>query len=143
MATYTEYHFVGSDFSGRGVRLRELSTPEVRKLSEIAAAEASQRKDVDPDERRALMRAAELEAAIQYQLVAFTAKPVDEAQLEDPATEWVKSNPADIACGDIDLGAYFGPKDIALMIGIYTSKHEVVKSEMDAIVGKARRVSAD
>lgn len=129
-----QIHLKGKGFSGRGVRYRELDPIEVennlKAAGKIVGAEAT------PLE----LKKTEWRNGAKAMLVEFS-EPCEDLFAVDAEgkskVKWRKVTPDVLE----DFGAYFKTKDLAILEHIYRENHEVLQSEVEAIVGKAQPVS--
>ncbi len=124
----TQYHLTGKGFSGRAVRVRELTTSEVEENLTQAA------KFVSSDASLLELKKVEWRNGVK-RFVESVTEPTT-----DPMTaKWKK-----VSCMDLeDLGKYFKAKDQLALEAIYREFHEVVPSELEAITGKALPVASE
>jgi len=125
MGTHIELHLTGAGHSGKGVRLRDLTEPQLSTILESASNDAG----VDATALK-LMRA-EQKFGAQSCLVAVTAAPV--TSLTDASIVWEPP--------DYDR-AQLTTRDWELLKKVYARRHFASNDEVDAILGKAREVPA-
>jgi hypothetical protein len=126
--------------SGRGVRLRALTPTQVDALLERAATL------VGKDATVLDVKLAEWREGVKEMLVAVTKAGAltDPNALQDPATAWEPLDTRKIETVDgWGMDALFTARDMNFLIEVYKRFHEVTKDEIEAIVGKAVKVSAD
>lgn len=122
--TGSQYHLKGKGFSGRAVRLKELSP------SEVEANLTSTAKTLSGDASIIELKKSEWRNGVKLMIVSFT------EPCEDPFAEGVKWRKATGGMLE-DLGEYFKAKDVLALEAVYREFHEVIPSELEAITGKA------
>ncbi len=138
MSELVEYALVGKGFSGRGVRLRVLEPDErdeiVERSAQEAGAEATNIQFSNLVLKNCLCR-------MVQQVTKETGLP--DAEKVHAAT-WVDVSERQLA-GEkgSNLNSFFNAKDQDVLGRIYKEAHEATKAEIDAIMGKAVRVSTD
>lgn len=128
----TQYHLKGKGFSGRAVRVRELDPLEAEDNLK-AAGKLLVGQDAGPAAMLELKKT-EWRNGIKLMISEFT------DPCEDPMAEGVKWKKVGAGMLD-DMGAYFTTKDVQVLEAIYRDMHEIMPSELDAIMGKALPVS--
>ena len=124
-----QMHLKGKGFSGRGVRVRDLTSD-----------------DVDENMIQATKLLSSEPTALEYQkivwrgavkrMVAEITEPCADLFAED--VKWRKATPEMLE----NLSELFTAKDVTLLQAYYRDTYEVVPSEVEDIVGKAVPVSA-
>lgn len=123
-----QYHLRGKGFSGRAVRVRELDPIEVEDNLKAAAKIVGEGGDAIE------IKKTEWRNGVKLMVTEFS-DPCEDPMAPD--VKWRK-----VAAGMLDdLGTYFKAKDVAVLEAIYRENHEVLQSEVEAIVGKALPVS--
>lgn len=129
--------------TGRGVRFRELTAPEVDGLA-VEAIKAINNKDATVAE----FRVAETREGIVRMLCAVTKKGgLTKATIRElRPTDWQQLTQADLMNPNGDLAyekLFSNSKDHAVLGAIFAQYHKVSQSELDAIVGEVLTVSVD
>lgn len=131
MSTITQYHLVGKGFSGRAVRVREL-TPIEAEENLTAAAKLSS--GVSESTQILELKKVEWRNGVKLMITEFT------DPCADPLAEGVKWRKVTPGLLD-DIGAFFTAKDVGALEAVFRQMHEVTPAELEAITGKALPVS--
>ncbi len=124
----TQFHLTGKGYSGRAVRVRELSPEEVEENLTNAAKLAGEEATIIQ------LKKLEWRKGSQSCLVEFS------EVCTDPMAEglkWIKVTQSHLD----NFGKYFKAKDQLSLEAIYRENHEVTQSELDEITKKGLPVA--
>lgn len=141
---YIQIVLAAKGCSGRGVRLRLLSPGEHDEVV-LRGAQMAQ-----PDGPAAVVRASQQIAQIREALLAMLCEVTVQTGFTGPddlrkeGVTWHKLTSQELQSeGPWSYDALFNSKEDSILGVVYSSNHAVTKEEIDDIVGKQVRVSAD
>ena len=119
-----QYHLLGRGFSGRAVRVQPLD-PIESENNLLAAAKLA-----GPEAQPLEFKKIEWRNGVKLFITEYSEACTDPTK---PEVKWKK-----VKAGDLDdVGTVFTSKDIQALEAIFRDYHEVMPSEIDAIMGKA------
>lgn len=129
-------HLVGVGFSGRAVKLRQLTPSEKDDVYMSAATQAG-----EDGKKFAFIRARE---GVTKMLVAVT-EPGLQTDEDVAGAKWSRLSVADLQnpAGPMYYDTLFTAKDDDVMCARFRRNHEATQGEVDAIMGKAIEVQED
>jgi hypothetical protein len=129
----SQLHLAGENHSWRGVRIRDLSTPERRQVENDAA------KLVGEEGSLMQLRNETLSQALFRMVVEVTKEPV---QSLGNGEQWVRTPLASLAIpGEWDR--LFTARDTQALERIYNKRHEMSPTEVDLLAGKLLPVATE
>jgi hypothetical protein len=129
----SQLHLAGENHSWRGVRIRDLTTPQRRKVENDAA------KLVGQDGSLMELRNETLAQALLLMVVEVTADPVETLNGQ---AKWVKTPLASLSQpGEWDR--LFTARDTQALERIYNQRHEMSLTEVELLSGKLLPVASE
>lgn len=123
-----QYHLKGKFHSGRAIRVKSLDETEVSKNLETAALLVGEKADM------LTLKKAEFRSGARSFI----------RQISEPCEDPMKATFKKVTHADLaDLSEYFTAKDMKVLEALWFQYHDLTKSELDDITGKALPVSED